>query len=192
MSRLCSTLGIALLTLTLFSMGCRPKPTPTTPDEVAVVNTPAPAPERVQPPPAPPTDTDVAESPWWQNKSLVELNDEAARRGFYREVYFEFDKADLTDDSRQRLAANARFLKENAKLQATIEGHCDERGTFDYNIALGDRRANTAKDYVSSLGVDGSRQKTISYGEEKPVCTGTDESCWGKNRRAVFILSLAS
>lgn len=176
-----------ILGLALVLVACGPKPAPTTPDDMAVETTPEP-PKEVEPPPAPPTTEDQQESPWWENKDLVELNDEAARRGFHPNVYFELDQSNLTAEAREKLEDNARFLKENPELNATVEGHCDERGTVDYNLALGERRANSAVDYMGSLGVNRDRFRTISYGEERPVCTQGTESCWARNRRAYFVL----
>ncbi len=188
MSRMWMALGFVTLTLGLVTTACGPKEAPTTPAEIEVKETPPPA-EPVPPPVAPPTDNDVQETPWWKNKTLVELNNEAERLGFSRSVYFELDQSDLTDEATQKLAANARFLKEHPELQVTIEGHCDERGTNEYNLALGDRRAHAAGDYLTSLGVSSRREKTISYGEERPVCTESTTACWARNRRAFFILS---
>lgn len=179
-------LWTVILGLSLALVACGPKPTPTTPDDMTVETPPEPA-EEVPPPPAPPVD-DVVETPWWENADLRELNAEAERRGFHPNVYFEFDQSSLTDDARQKLSDNARFLKENPALMATIEGHCDERGTNEYNLALGERRANSAMDYMVSLNVGADRFRTISYGEERPVCTESTESCWARNRRAYFVL----
>ncbi|MCB1034723.1 MAG: peptidoglycan-associated lipoprotein Pal [Acidobacteria bacterium] len=188
MSRIWMALGIVAIALGLLTTACGPKPSPTTPADLEVEETPPPA-EPVTPPPAPPMEDDMTETPWWQDKSLVELNDEAERLGFHRQVYFALDESSLGDEARQQLTDNARFLKEHPELKVTIEGHCDERGTNEYNLALGDRRAHSAGDYMSSLGVSPSREKTISYGEERPVCTESTESCWARNRRAYFILS---
>ncbi len=80
-------------------------------------------------------------------------------------------------------------MREYDSVQVTIEGHCDERGTNEYNIALGDRRANAAADYISSLGITGSRMRTVSYGEENPQCRESNESCWSRNRRARFVIT---
>ena len=85
------------------------------------------------------------------------------------------------------MAANAKWIRENPSYLFTIEGHCDERGTNEYNLALGQRRASGAKDYLVSLGVDGGKLVTISYGEERPFCTDSSEECWAKNRRAHFV-----
>ena len=91
--------------------------------------------------------------------------------------------------ARDALAANATWLKKYPTVQFTIEGHTDERGTAQYNLALGDRRANAARDYLISLGVDASRAKTVSYGKERPFATAHDEDSWQKNRRAHFVVT---
>lgn len=104
--------------------------------------------------------------------------------GLLRDVYYRYDSSDLSPESRETLAANARFLNEHRAFEISIEGHCDERGTAEYNLALGERRASAARDYLTRLGVDGSRLDTISFGEERPVCSVSEESCWSKNRRS--------
>ena len=101
-------------------------------------------------------------------------------------IYFDFDKSEIRPDMRAVLDKNARFLMGNPTLLIQIEGHCDERGTVEYNIALGHRRSQATKDYLISLGVDASRIDTVSYGEERPSDSGHDESAWSKNRRAKF------
>jgi peptidoglycan-associated lipoprotein len=101
-------------------------------------------------------------------------------------IYFDFDKYDLTSQALQTLADNARVLKAYPEARIVIEGHCDERGTVEYNLALGDKRAKAAKDYLVSLGVDASQVSTISYGKEQPVDSGHSETAWARNRRAEF------
>ena len=101
-------------------------------------------------------------------------------------VYFDFDKYDLRQDARDTLSANADWLKSNPGLQLQIGGHCDTRGTEEYNLALGERRANAVKSYLVSLGVDEARLFTISYGEEMPADSGQDSAAHAKNRRAQF------
>lgn len=104
------------------------------------------------------------------------------------DVYYDFDKSTLSAEAKQTLSENARQLADAGSMAVTIEGHCDERGTNAYNLALGEKRANAAKDYLVSLGVDAGRITTISYGEEKPFDAGHDESAWAKNRRAHFVV----
>ena len=103
------------------------------------------------------------------------------------DVFFDFDQYNLTSEAKSTLEANAREMKRVSDASATIEGHCDERGTKAYNLALGDKRANAAKDYLVSLGVMSSRITTISYGKERPFDSGHDESAWAKNRRGHFV-----
>ncbi|PCJ42456.1 MAG: peptidoglycan-associated lipoprotein [Alphaproteobacteria bacterium] len=98
-------------------------------------------------------------------------------------VYFGYDRYDLSSDGRSGLQAQAAWLVAHADVKVTVEGHCDERGTREYNLALGDRRANAVKNYLVALGVDPSRIHTVSYGKERPAVTGTGESVWSKNRR---------
>jgi peptidoglycan-associated lipoprotein len=106
-----------------------------------------------------------------------------------KDVYFGFDRYDLTEEGRTTLKTNADWLKRNPASRVQIEGHCDERGTAEYNLALGAKRAQTAKDYLVSLGIGADRLTTISYGEEIPVCRDQTEDCWVQNRRARFVIS---
>jgi peptidoglycan-associated lipoprotein len=106
-----------------------------------------------------------------------------------KDVGFNFDSADLSETARATLKANAEWLKSNASARVQIEGHCDERGAADYNMALGAKRAQAAMDYLVTLGVVSNRLSTISYGEEIPVCKEHNEECWVKNRRARFVVS---
>ena len=113
----------------------------------------------------------------------------AAQNRFLNEdIHFEFDSSNLLPEAQEILRWKAAWLQKNQNAQVTIEGHCDERGTSEYNLALGDRRANSAKSYLMDLGIYGSRLKTISYGEERPADYGSNEEAWAKNRRAHFTL----
>lgn len=106
-----------------------------------------------------------------------------------KDIYFDFDKYDVRDDAKPVLRSLANYLIKNTSESLLIEGHCDERGTNEYNLALGERRALSAKKYLLSFGVSSSRLETISYGEEKPLCAEKTEDCWAKNRRAHFVIS---
>ncbi len=108
--------------------------------------------------------------------------------GMFKDILFDYDKYDIMEDGKQTLKTVADYLRKNAAQKVLIEGHCDERGTSEYNLALGDRRAKSAKEYLLSLGVSSSRVDIISYGKEKPVCTGHTEDCWAKNRRDHFVV----
>ncbi len=107
-----------------------------------------------------------------------------------KEINFAFDRYDLDSKSRAILESNVAYLKTHPILKIEIQGHCDERGTNSYNISLGERRAQSTKSYLVSLGIDESRIRTISYGEEKPFCFESNEICWYQNRRAHFLISL--
>ncbi len=137
-----------------------------------------PAEEVVQPveteePATPPEDT-----------SMMISVDEATQT-----VYFAFDDYTLNADAQDKLSKTAEYLRNNAAAVMQIEGHCDERGSIEYNLALGQRRAQSVKNYLVELGIDPSRLPTISYGEEKPAVMGSDEAAWSQNRRAEFVLS---
>lgn len=103
-----------------------------------------------------------------------------------QKVYFDFDRSDIKSEYTDELQGNAAWMKANSKSKVVIEGHCDERGSYEYNIALGNRRAMSAKSYLTNLGVNAASLSTVSYGEERPAATCHDESCWWQNRRAEF------
>ena len=129
-------------------------------------------------------------SPGFRGRS----NDDARRQDFkstgnLEDIYFKFDRYDLDDESRNILKSNASYLKANSSATVEIQGHCDERGTNNYNIALGERRAQSTKMYLVSQGVSARRIHTISYGEERPFCFDSNDACWLKNRRAHFRVS---
>lgn len=104
-------------------------------------------------------------------------------------VFFEFDRSDLTAEARTTLERQAFWLRKYPSVTVSIEGHADERGTREYNLALGERRASSARDYLVSLGIDPSRLSTISYGEERPAVVGSNEEAWAQNRRAVTVIN---
>jgi peptidoglycan-associated lipoprotein len=119
---------------------------------------------------------------------IEELNRVVQQRGLVRDAFFNYDEATLDADAQAALSATANWLKNNRNYNLLIEGHCDERGTEQYNLALGDRRANIAREYLMTLGIDSSRIRTVSYGEERPFDEGHDDSAWAKNRRAHLVL----
>lgn len=121
--------------------------------------------------------------------TAVQMEMQRAREAFENEdVYFDFDKSDLTADARSVLERKAAWMRSNADESVTIEGHCDERGTTDYNIALGEKRAKSAMEFLVDMGIETSRLDTVSYGEERPADQGHDEDAWAKNRRAHFVI----
>ncbi|MBI5179771.1 MAG: peptidoglycan-associated lipoprotein Pal, partial [Nitrospirae bacterium] len=105
-----------------------------------------------------------------------------------RDAFFDFDKSNIREDAKAPLQNNAEFLRSNKNTKVVIEGHCDERGTIEYNIALGQRRAESVKRYLINLGIDASRISTVSYGKERPFCKEHNENCYQSNRRAHFIV----
>ena len=152
-------------------------------------------------PDVPPTDTSerVAEQPDFVNPQVEEetipsniedLNRWAQDKGYIRDAFYLYDEATLDDAAQSALGSSATWLKGNqgTTYNLLVEGHCDERGTEQYNLALGDRRANSARDYLMTLGVDGGRIRTVSYGEERPFEEGHDESSYAQNRRAHLVL----
>ena len=104
-------------------------------------------------------------------------------------VFYDLDKSDLKPEARRTLERQAAWLKQYGNVMVSLEGHCDERGTREYNLALGDRRANAARDYLVSLGIPASRIKTISYGKERPAVLGSNEAAWSQNRRSVTVVN---
>jgi len=125
-----------------------------------------------QPPPPPPTPSPSEQELFSQN---------------VKDIYFDYDKDDIRADQQASIQADAQFLSQHPNINFTVEGHCDERGSTEYNIALGDKRASAVKSALASAGVNSSRVKTISYGKEKPFCTESNEACWQQNRRGHFL-----
>lgn len=117
---------------------------------------------------------------------------EAEREFRFEEVYFDFDRYDIREIYREDLSDLADWLLKNKGVNILIEGHCDEKGSNEYNLALGDRRAHSIKTYLTNLGVNAARIDTVTYGEEMPVCTDPNEECRGRNRRAAFRIGLMS
>ncbi len=134
--------------------------------------------------PAPPKEPEMTEEEIFIRKSLEELNREAP----IQMIHFDFDKFFIRDDAKPVLEKNATWLKKWDSTQILIEGHCDERGTEEYNLALGEKRAKSTYDYLVSLGVSPNRIKTISYGKSQPIDAGQNEIAWAKNRRAQFTI----
>ncbi|MBK9064032.1 MAG: peptidoglycan-associated lipoprotein Pal [Acidobacteria bacterium] len=173
------TLALAAVALVV---ACSPKPAPEPPPPPPT--TPTPTVVTLEPTPAPtPKPTPRSAEEDIKAMSLDRVS------SYLKPVFFDYDKADLRGDARDVLAANAAWLKSHPTILFTIEGHCDERGTAQYNLALGDRRANSAKEYLVSLGIDAGRVKSVSYGKERPFATGHDEDSWAKNRRGHFVVT---
>jgi peptidoglycan-associated lipoprotein len=105
-----------------------------------------------------------------------------------KDIYFDYDKSDVRGDQRASIQADMSFLTQHPNISFTIEGHCDERGSTEYNLALGDQRASSVKNELTTAGIAASRIKTISYGKEKPFCSESNEACWQQNRRGHFVM----
>ena len=157
-----------------------------TPD---VVTEPPPAPPVVEPEPEPEpvvVEPPAIDKPIVIQKSVEEEIQELNNEGVLKTIYFDFDKSDLSETSRAMLRQNADWLRANADYKVVVEGHCDERGTIEYNLALGERRARATKEFLAELGVNASSLRLVSYGEERPEVEGSGESAHSKNRRAAF------
>ena len=167
--------------------GCHAKPPATAPTQ------PMPAPTVPAKPPAPPPAPAAARNParplsdqeLFERKSLSDLNAEHP----LGDAFFDYDQTDLRDDARRVLAQDADWLRKWPTTKVLVEGHCDERGSAEYNLALGDRRAETVTKYLESLGVNEARIVTRSVGKEAPFCADTGESCWSQNRRGHFVIT---
>ena len=142
----------------------------------------------ITPSKAAPGQSDVSSRDERAGSSLDALRDgQTAAEGPMKTIYFEFDSFDLSADARATLKSNTAWLKANPSSMVEIEGHCDERGTTEYNLALGAKRARAAMDYLAALGINPTRMKTVSYGEELPSCRDASEACYQRNRRDRFV-----
>jgi peptidoglycan-associated lipoprotein len=177
----------ALLIVGLGATACHKTPpvtAPPPPPPPAV--TPAPPPPPPPPPPAPPpAPAPLTEEQIFANKTVDQLNAEKP----LTDAFFDYDKYNIRDDQTGALQKDAEWLKKWPSVKITIEGHCDSRGTSEYNLALGERRANAVRSYLVSLGVGADRMVTISKGKEQPFCMEENESCWAQNRRGHFIVT---
>jgi len=139
------------------------------------------------PPPPPPTEVEDREpEPIKIEKHTPPSIQELNAAGHLKTVYFDFDKYDLSESTRATLRQNADWLRANPGHSIVIEGHCDERGSIEYNLALGERRANAAREFLASLGAGDTKIRIVTFGEERPAVQGSNESAWAKNRRAEF------
>jgi peptidoglycan-associated lipoprotein len=182
---------ILLSLCVLAASGCRSRrraaPVPQSAPPVAAATAPepavpVPAPDRDFVQPQPDTSDVLSED-------IAEANRIARERGWIRDAFFAFDANTLDGDAQEALRQSATWLRQHPELRLRIEGHCDERGTEQYNLALGDRRADTAASYLATLGVDRSRVSIVSYGEERPFEEGSSEEAWEQNRRAHLVLA---
>jgi peptidoglycan-associated lipoprotein len=179
-ARVLTMLALAAALALSSAVACKKAP----PKQTAEATPPPPTPTEVPPPPAP-APTPAPRGDDVMSADIAALN----ARGYLKDGYFDYNEATLRDDTRSNLAADAEWLKKYSTIQILVEGHCDERGTTEYNLALGDRRANAVKEYLGSLGVDASRVRTVSYGKERPFCTESNEQCWQSNRRGHLLIT---
>lgn len=175
-----ATLGLFLLA------GCpsKPKPAPEAAPTPVPATTPTPAPVRTVT-----TDTGGFPGDRTESTALPSNVDEINKRGYLKTVNFDFDKYDVREEDKATLQANADWLAKYPTIKVRVEGHCDERGTAQYNLALGEKRADAVKDYLVSLGISAGRLEIISYGKEKPLDPSQTEDAWAKNRRAQFLVT---
>jgi peptidoglycan-associated lipoprotein len=191
MKRHAKAMLVLVLLMTVVVAACKGKAKPPVarPMPPPATNT---APDRPAPPPEPPQPVNepvpvpaMPEPDSITNTSIDDLN----RNSPLSPLFFELDSSDVSVEGQKVLQANATVLKKYPTMQITIEGHCDERGTAEYNLALGERRALAAKNYMVSLGIPADKIKTVSYGTEFPFEPGHDDSAWAKNRRAHFVIT---
>jgi peptidoglycan-associated lipoprotein len=180
------TLAIGLTAMIAVTACGKKKVTPTPPPAPA----PATRPESPPPPPPPPAAATPeprvpTEEELFEKMTLDELN---AKKPL-ADVFFSLDSSELSEEARASLAKNLEWMKKWSTTKVTIEGHCDNRGTPEYNLALGDRRSASVKSYLASLGLGGDRVAKVSKGEEQPFCREDTESCWAQNRRGHFIIT---
>ena len=165
---------VALLLMALFAGCAKEEPPPPTPEAQ-----PRPAAPALAPAPAPGLGEAARQQRFQQAMQEFQNQD----------ISFDFDQYDLRPDARAILDRKVAFLNENGSVRVQIEGHCDERGTSEYNLVLGERRANASKQYVTTAGINTARLSTISYGKERPLDPGHDEAAWARNRRAHFVIT---
>ena len=184
------TAGVAIIcvVLGLGAAACAkkaPAPAPPPPPPPAAPAAPPPPPSPPPPPPAAPAPRPLTEDELFAQKSLSQLNAEKP----LGDVFFDLDASTIRDDGRAALATNATWLKRWTNARISLEGHCDERGTAEYNLGLGERRAAAAKAYLVELGVPADRIVVVSKGKETPFCTESNEACWQQNRRGHFLIT---
>ena len=184
----CLTLCLALLSGAAACRKKAPEVTPTAPPPPTVPTAPATPPPAPPPPTPPPPVTPpppLTEEQIYAQKTLDQLNAERP----LADVFFDLDESTLRDEARGPLQKNADWMKRWSATRILVEGHCDERGSSEYNLGLGERRAAAVKDYLVSLGIPADRIGVVSKGKESPFCTESNEGCWQQNRRGHFLIT---
>jgi peptidoglycan-associated lipoprotein len=181
---------VAALSILIAAGACGKKQPETAPPPPAAVATPPPPPPTPAPPAPPPPPTPAAapaptEEELFAKTTLEQLN----AKGVLGDVLFALDSSELSPEARSTIQKNAEYLKRWSSTKVLVEGHADERGTNEYNLALGERRADVTRDYIVSLGIPADRVTIVSKGEEEPACSEGSESCWQRNRRGKFIFT---
>ncbi len=161
--------ALALIAVLALGIACHKKPPQTAP----------------LPPPPPPPPAPLTEDQIFAQTTLDQLNAQKP----VGDVFFDYDKYNIRDDARAALQKDADWMKRWPSTKVTVEGHCDSRGTAEYNLALGERRSNAVKDYLVSLGIAADRIAAVSKGKEQPFCSEENETCWAQNRRGHFIIT---
>ncbi|SRR6266508_110300 len=186
--RLLATIALGSA-IAIAAAGCHkkaPAPAPAPPPPPpATAPAPPPAPPPPPPPAAAPAPRPLSEEEIFARKSVDQLNAERP----LDDVFFDLDRSDIRDDAKPPLQKDADWLKKWTSTQITVEGHCDSRGSGEYNLALGSRRATAVKDYLVSLGVPVNRVTIVSKGKEQPFCRDENEPCWQQNRRGHFVIT---
>jgi peptidoglycan-associated lipoprotein len=188
--------GTAVIALSMVGLACHKKTTPVVVPSTQATETVPQVPTVVPTDTAPKTTTVATQTDFVTDtvkeetlpKDLEQLNQLAQQKGYIQDAFYNYDESTLSPEAQAALTASANWLKGHNDYNLLIEGHCDERGTEQYNLALGDRRANSARDFLATLGVENNRMRTVSYGEERPFDQGHDDSAWAKNRRAHLVL----
>jgi peptidoglycan-associated lipoprotein len=173
-------ISLAIILVFSFAVSCKKKPK----------SVPPPPPQAQEQPKVEKVEAPVIQEPTFSEQELFlqKSLDQINREKPLGMIYFDYDKSAIRDDARSTLDANASWLKKFRSVKILVEGHCDERGTEEYNLALGEKRAKSAQDYLLSLGVGSERMKIISYGKSQPINPGHDEGAWQTNRRAQFLV----
>jgi len=189
MKRVRAVVSVAIVCAALAVAGCHKKVPQVAPAPPPAPPPAAPAPPPPPPPPPPPTPAPapapLTEEEIFARKSLAQLNSERP----LDDVFFDLDKSEIRADARSPLQKDADWMKRWTSTQLSIEGHCDSRGSSEYNLALGSRRGNAVKDYLVNLGVPATRLTVVSKGKEQPFCSDENESCWQQNRRGHFVIT---